>query len=141
MKTPLLRTGLISFAMLALAACGGSDDASQDEYDAEYFMPDETFDESQLPADFPRDLVPPDYHAGGFVELGQVTGASFESTAAVEDSIDHYTKLLGEPLMDIQSGDGDRMVQWRDTPYEPWIVAVIGNDGESIISISKPPAE
>lgn len=141
MRTPSLCTCLMSVALLSLVACGGGDDESYDEDDSGYVASQEAFDESELPTDFPRDLIPPDYHTGGYAELGEVSGASFESSAPVQESIDYYTELLGEPKLAVDSGDGDRLVQWHETPYPPWVVGVLGNDGESVISVSKLPAE
>ena len=63
--------------------------------------------------------------------------ANFTSAAPVQPAIDRYTGLLGEPTISVDAGEGDRTVQWHETPYAPWIVGVIGNDGETIVSISR----
>ncbi|MDH4047085.1 MAG: hypothetical protein OEW68_02855 [Gammaproteobacteria bacterium] len=120
--------------MILLIACGGdnTDLAANDRGTAE----------SQLPEDFPRELVPPSYDRIEYVDMrafGSIEGASFESDGAVHVAIDHYVDLLGGPTINVDSGDGDRISQWHSTPYPPWMLAVIGNDGETIVTVSKPP--
>jgi hypothetical protein len=124
---------LVSCALLVLAGCGSPDESDYD--DDEYASVESAdFDESTLPEDFPRELIPASYHNGAYVKLGQVESASFENGENVEETIRHYTGLLGEPAS-LLDGDGtDAIAQWRTTP---WAVSVIGNDGESIIGFTK----
>ena len=94
------------------------------------------FDESQLPDDFPNDWIPDDYDTGTYTKLGQVEGASFENRNPVEQTIAEYTGILGEPDFDVDAGEGDRSAQWVK---KPWAVGIMGNSGESIVSISRIP--
>jgi hypothetical protein len=121
-------------AIVLLVACGGDDSGLAAN--------DSGIDESQLPEDFPRELVPPSYDRIEYVDMrafGSIESASFESDDAVSIAIDHYVGLLGEPTISTGSGDGDRISQWQSTPFPPWMLAVIGNDGETIVTVSKPP--
>lgn len=122
-------------SITGLAGCGGADESFDDfGSDSASFSAPNEFDESQLPADFPNNLIPPGYHTGNYMELGAVATGSFESDAPVADTVEHYTGLLGEPRLDNTSADGERAAQW-DT--SPWTLSVIGNDGESIVGLSR----
>jgi hypothetical protein len=126
--------GALVVVMVSLIACGGDDTGIAAN--------DSGMDESQLPEDFPHELVPPSYDRIEYVDMrafGSIESASFESDDAVKIAIDHYVGLLGEPTVNVGSGDGDRISQWQSTPYPPWLLAVIGNDGETIVTVSKPP--
>lgn len=135
----------LATGLLTLAACGGDDGGSDGGSGVESDDPaavtdNETgagesgFDESTLPDDFPRDLIPPSYDFGTYTELGATRTGSFESTTPVDESIAHYTGLLGEPTLAVEGEAGERSVQWQESE---WLVSVIGKADESIIGISK----
>ena len=124
---------LCASVCLLLAACGGGSD-DVDVADGAGMSGSGDFDESQLPADFPKDLIPGDYDSGVFTTLGQVQSAVFENRTPVGDTIDRYVELLGKPEISSDAGDGDRTVQWHT---KPWALSIIGNDGESIVSFSR----
>ena len=125
----ILITGLLSFASLALISCDGGNNNESAEIETQ-----EKFDLSELPADFPRDLIPGEYHHSVHAKLGKVESASFENRTPVKDSIAHYTKLIGKPASDSDAGEGERMVQWHT---KPWALTVIGKHDESIISFTR----
>jgi hypothetical protein len=134
--------GLIIAAVFAVAACGESTDERLPgrDSDAEFF--EDSIDLSDLPGDFPRELMPPAYDKADYVDLSQINGtrvANFESTSNVQGSIDHYIGLLGEPTINVDSGDGDRLLQWRESPHPPWTVSVMGNIGETIVTVGTMP--
>ena len=126
----------LAFPLIAnLAGCGGADE-DFDDFDsgsASFAAPND-FDESQLPADFPRDLIPPDYQTGNYIELGSVATASFESGTPIAETVEHYTALVGEPSLDNESADAERTAQWD---VSPWVLSAVGSASESIIGISK----
>ena len=124
---------LFSLVTASLVACGGSDDDSV-AGDGAGMSGSPSFDESQLPADFPRDLIPGDYDSADYASLGQVTSAVFENRTPVAETIDQYIALLGEPDLNVDTGDGDRSAQWNT---KPWTVGILGDDSESIIGFSK----
>lgn len=130
---------------MSLVACGGGDDEeSRMQENASSYASETSIDVSQLPADFPRELVPPSYDTIEYVDMRayrSVESVNFESGEPVGAAIDHYVRLLGEPKIKVDSDDGERISQWHTTPYPPWAVSVIGNDGETIVSVAKPPAE
>jgi hypothetical protein len=122
-------------AALSLTACGGADEDFDDfGSDSANFGVANDFDESQLPDDFPMNLIPPDYASGNFMALGAVATASFESATPVGDTVAHYTALLGEPRLDNMSADGERTAQWD---VSPWMLSVIGSARESIVGVTK----
>lgn len=136
--------GLITTTILAVVACGDSDDGQLFEQDSDAGAVEDGIDLSDLPDDFPRELMPPTYDKADYLDMSVVNGTrgtTFESTAPVQGSIDHYTGLLGEPKINVDSGDGDRLVQWHTSPYPPWIVAVMGNAGETIVTVSTMPEQ
>jgi hypothetical protein len=53
---------------------------------------------SDLPDDFPDELVPPDSTVDSVFSISDVTTASFISTASRDDIIGHYTDIFGDPL-------------------------------------------
>ena len=95
---------------------------------------DPSFDESQLPIGFPKDLIPDEYSSGSFTALGQVEGAVFENSAPVDMTIAHYTEVLGEPTISVDDDEREKSAQWHT---KPWMVAVLGNDSESIVSFTR----
>ncbi len=137
--------GLITAAFLAAAACGASDDEQyDDEQNSEYQTDEGGIDLTDLPDDFPRELIPQRYDTADYMDLRAINGTratNFQSTANVQGSIDHYVGLLGEPTISVDSGDGDRMVQWHESPYLPWTVSVMGNAGETIVTVTTLPEE
>lgn len=136
--------GLITATILTVSACGDSDDEQLSELDTDKAAAESSIDLSGLPDDFPRELIPPEYDRADYVDLRAVNGTrttAFESTAHVQGSIDFYVGLLGEPTINVDAGDGDRLVQWHNSPYPPWVVGVMGNAGETIVSVSTMPEE
>lgn len=130
----ILIAGLLLFALLALISCDGGKNNESAESEDHNITTQEKFDLSELPADFPRDLIPGEYHSSVHAKLGKVESASFETRTPVNDTIDHYTKLIGKPASDADAGETERMVQWHT---KPWALAVIGKHDESIISFTK----
>lgn len=135
---------LMLAALLLLIACGDQDDGPVPASDFAYGFANNGTDESQLPDDFPHELIPTHYDQMNYVDMshiGGIAGASFESTAPVQRAIDHYIGILGEPKISVGSADEERMLQWHTTPHPPWIVGVMGTDSETIVAISKAPEQ
>lgn len=127
---------------LTLAACGDSANGENAVRKAESSDTNAATNLSVLPDDFPQQLIPPDFDSVEFVDMTEINGtrgAAFESSVDVQVSIEHYTGLLGPPALDVESGDGGRMAQWQRTPYAPWVVGVIGDAYESIVSVTAVP--
>lgn len=124
---------LLVVMLVPLSACGGDEDT--------YAASEETtFDLSQLPADFPRQLIPPSYDRAEYNDLTQMgigKSATFESSLSVDETIKHYTALLGEPTINADPGDGsgERGANWYETPWMPWIVTIMGGPRESIVGV------
>jgi len=112
----ILIAGLLLFASLALISCDGGQNNDSAESEDHNIATQEKFDLSQLPADFPRNLIPGEYHSSVLAKLGKVESASFESRTPVNNIIDQYTKLLGKPASDADAGENERMVQWHTKP-------------------------
>jgi len=136
---------VIGIAMLLLlAACGGDGETDVgDESNTPRQTQSDTvvggdpeFSLSDLPDDFPSELLPPDYLSGAYLDLGVPT-ASFEVAMSFDEAVDRYNGLLGEGLV-LGNDPGERLAQWTDSP--PWIVSVL--EGEPVIvGISKVPDE
>ena len=144
MNPKTLFAGLITATLLAVAACGDSDDEQNSEPGPNAAAMEGDIDLSDLPDDFPRELMPPKYDRADYFDLRAINGTratTFESSAHVQGSIDFYIGLLGEPPINVDSGDGDRLVQWHKSPYPPWAVSVMGNAGETIVSVNTMPEE
>ena len=144
---------LVCAAALLAAACGGDDGAdvvdaptgdgltaSDGGADGDGAGADEGntggaggFDESTLPDDFPRELIPPSYDQGSYLDATNNRTASFESGDPVTGTVDHYTGLLGDPTLVTEGEDGEVLAQWQDGP---WIVSVVGGPSESLVGIS-----
>lgn len=139
-----LTAALLAAAVLAVAACGGGDDEQHAEQETDLAFGTGSITSRDVPSDFPDELAPPEYDTAEYVDMTPFNGTravAFESTANVEESIDHYTGLLGEPTINVDSGDGDRMVQWHESPHPPWVVGVMGNAGETIVTVSTIPEQ
>lgn len=133
--TTVLTVCLSLPVIMNLAGCGGADESFDDfGSDSASFAVPNDFDESQLPADFPNNLIPPDYHTGNYIELGSVATGSFETGASVANTVEHYTDLLGAPGLDNTSTDGERTAQWDASP---WTLSVVGNASESLVGLSR----
>ena len=137
MTNRILAISILIAALVPLSACGGDDDS---------YVANEktTFDVSQLPADFPHQLIPPAYdHAeyNDMTDMGIGKSATFESSMSVDEAIRHYTELLGEPTINADPGDGsgERGANWYETPWKPWLLTIMGGPGESIIGVVKLP--
>ena len=145
MNRKTLVAGMTAICALAVAACGSGEDAERSfvqETDSASLA--SNFDVADLPGDFPQALIPPRYTTAEYVDLTQINGTravNFESTENVQGAIDHYIGLLGEPTINIDSGDGDRMVQWQESPHPPWLVSVMGRADETIISVATLPKQ
>ena len=137
-----LVAGLLTLMMLG-GACGG-DDSSDGAADADSSGEsgsvgagsDESggdFDESQLPADFPTEIIPANYDFASYAELGSTLTAAFETTDAAASMVDRYSDLLGEPdsLVD---DDGGVLAQWTSGD---WVISLVGDSSESIIGATK----
>ena len=143
MVTKKLISGLAMVVMMIVASCGGGDtdegDTTADAGGAESAS-DLTgstggdFDESSLPEDFPTELIPSSFDTGSYADLGATSTASFASGAPIDDTIAHYTDLLGEPTLEVEGDPGEKSANWNDGS---WTVSVIGSPDESIIGISK----
>ena len=118
---------------LSVVSCGSTDDETSGE-NGTGFDTAGSFDESQLPGDFPRHLIPPNYDAGNYLELGQIATASFESGRPVGETIEYYVERIGEPVQITGNDQSERVAQWDTTP---WILSVIGKEDESIVAFSK----
>ena len=136
--------GLLASVMLLPAACGSWDGENAEADDTNAFAEESGTNLSDLPADFPRELIPEQYTTLYYTDMKHINGtvgASFESFEPVEPTIQHYMALLGEPTINVDSDDGERNVQWHKTRWPGWIVGVLGNDGETIVSVTKVPAQ
>jgi hypothetical protein len=133
------RTAVTLTAMtLALISCGNGDDPAGESQgagaDRDAPISESGFDESVLPEDFPANLIPSDYETGSYLDISGTQTASFQSSTPVDESIDHYTDLLGEPTLATEGDPGEKTAQWQDSA---WIVSVVGSPNESIVGISK----
>ncbi len=134
-----LRCFLLAASVLVLSACGSGDAQNGDlEVDSSEGSAafDVEFDESQLPGDFPKELIPQEYSSAAYTQLGGIEGATFENADPVTVSIQSYTERLGEPTISTDAGDGDRLAQWHTAP---WMVGVMGNESETIVSVTRAP--
>lgn len=150
MKTSMPNVILLCAMSCALLACGGDDAPEVAERSAgvaqtsgggapaasesSFTVDDMSFDESQLPEGFPKDLIPAEYDTGSYTSLGQVDGAVFENGTPVDETIAHYTEVLGEPTINVDDGGREKSAQWHT---KPWAVGVLGNDRESIVSFTR----
>lgn len=84
------------------------------------------FPGTELPDDFPADLVPPGGELVAAIDLG-ATGQSimFELESATEETVDFYTEKLGEPTLQIAEPPSSL---WS-TEYEGATVNVIVSEG------------
>lgn len=129
MRSGLYTAGVIASVMLLSIACSSADDETGT-------------DMTQLPEDFPRELIPENYSSMHYMDMKHINGTetvAFESSDPVNDSIQHYVELLGDPTVNVEGDDGQWNANWHSTPWPPWIVGVMGNEGESLISVSKLP--
>ena len=144
MKSGFYIAGLIASALLLSSACSSAaDEAGQADYAGAY-AGENGEDAAELPADFPRDLIPPQFTASYYTDMKHINGtesAGFESAEPVQRTIQHYLELLGEPTINVDSEGGERNVQWHSTQWPGWIVGVLGNPNETIVSVSKMPEQ
>ncbi|MCP3992375.1 MAG: hypothetical protein GY724_25110 [Actinomycetia bacterium] len=108
---------------------GGSDNGNEATNAA-----DTGFDESQLPDNFPTELIPPAYSSGTYLDIDDLNSAAFESSTPINETIDHYTDLIGEPKQTVEGDTGEKTAMWEDGG---WIVSVIGSPEESFIGIAE----
>ena len=139
-----LQALLIIAAALAITACGESSNEPRSKNESDADDQEGSFNLADLPGDFPSELIPPSYERVDYADMMMMNGvraASFESTENVQGAIDHYIGLLGEPTINVDSGDGDRLLQWHESPYPPWVVNVMGNAGETLVSVGTMPGQ
>lgn len=144
MKSGFYVAGLFASGILLLAACGSGADEFDDADDMDTFVEESSTDPSDFPADFPRELIPLRYTTSHYTDMKHINGlegAAFGSSEPVQHAIQHYVELLGDPTINVDSEEGERNVQWHKTPWPPWIVAVMGNDSETMVSVSKIPEQ
>jgi len=135
---------LAPVSIFALVACGGDDVTAGDE--SRFAVAQVDSGESDLPDDFPADLIPPDYDSVNFADLRAVNGtqaAIFASSAPAREVIYHYIDLLGEPTVNVDAelGGGTDQAHWSESSYPPWLVGIYGNQDESTITVIKPQAQ
>ncbi len=127
--------------LLTHNACGDGVSQDNDANDSDSFAAEDGGTSlAELPDDFPSELVPPNYDKVEYFDLthaGAARGVVFESDDDVQAAIEHYTDLLGEPTLSVESEE--KMVQWHTTPYKPWMLGVMGNTQETIVSVSALP--
>ncbi len=132
-----LQTALLTLALLPLLACGNDENDSSEQSDS--YASESNISIDELPDDFPRALILPNYDTVNYTDMrpfGGMEGVGFESQAPVEDTIRHYTDLLGEPAVSVGEDD-DRASNWHETPWSPWIVGIMGDSGQSLVSVTK----
>ncbi len=140
-KTILVR--LLLIALPALVACGSKaeDVDAVDAVAADRAVEaDGSITEAELPAGFPRHLIPPDYEEMEYTDfrhISGVEGASFTSFVPVSETIEYYIKLVGQPKIDVSGDAGQRNVQWHELPDTEWVLGVLGDDGESIVTVTR----
>lgn len=143
MNHKIFLSSLAAVTVLA-TACGDTSDEQFSGPEPDSTTVGGSIDLADLPDDYPRELMPPDYDKADYVDLRAINGTratTFESNTDVQESIDYYIDLLGEPKINVDSGDGDRLVQWHMSPYPPWVVGVMGNADESIVTVSTLPEQ
>lgn len=138
---------------LILAACGGDTDSSDSGDDTQQPTDqaqasddqggddgegagagtemDPNFDLSQIPDDFPSELLPDDYTAGFYAELGSIRNVNFHVARSFDDVIADYTDRIGEPPI-LAEGE-ERLASW--TVDGEWAVSVI-EDNPTLIGIA-----
>ena len=142
MKRTIIGVLIAVLGSLSLVSCGGDDSdgddtgGSTEESDGGSAAADSDFDESTLPDDFPRDLIPTSYDTGSFLNLADSQSAGFESGVPVEDTIAHYQGLLGDPTLAVEGEEGQRTAQWEESG---WLVSVVGSPDESLVGIARIP--
>jgi len=94
------------------------------------------FAEGTLPEDFPENLIPPDSTVGVSGDFGVGIGAEFNSTATLDDVLDFYKDVLGDPTL--SSAEGTIWSVFDDDTAIS--VAVSGSDGdvEVIVTSASP---
>ena len=144
MKNKFALAGLFATGMLLSTACGGADDETSESEELSAYAGESGAEQAELPADFPRDLIPPRFTSSFYTDMKHINGtegAAFESSEPVQSTIEHYVALLGEPTLSVDSEDGQKNVQWHTTPWAGWIVGVLGSDTETIVSVTKLPEQ
>lgn len=144
MNSKQFLTGAALCASLVLAACGGESDESALDDDQGFVTADESVGGTELPADLPQELIPPQYEGSDYIDLramGGMESVTFQSTAPARESIEYYSGLIGEPTLATDSAEGESLAQWNTTPYPPWMLSVIGNARETIVTLGKAPQE
>lgn len=85
---------------------------------------DPNFDVSQIPDDFPSELLPEDFTAGFYGEIGTVRNVNFEVAQSFDEVVAEYTDTIGEPPI-VAEGE-ERLASW--TVDGEWVVSVIDDD-------------
>ena len=127
---------------LLCAACGASEEASEpasiDAPPTALATGGEAgadFDLDDLPEDFPRDLVPPEYDRGTVASLAGISTISFEGGVSYDEAISYYTGLRGEPSQ-VVGEPGSRLASWTRGP--DWVISIFEEDGPLITFASMP---
>lgn len=144
---------VLAAVALTVAGCGGDDDAepaTDDEQllddagrdvgdlDVDDLGFDSDFDLSDLPGDFPDELVPPDWGAGQWTEIGGVESGGFLTSASFDDVADYYSDLYGRGT--IVEGE-ERLGTWTligDDGQPTWVVGVF-DDSPTLVTVTKAP--
>ncbi len=136
MKILLVAASMLG-ALITLSACSsdsGDVQGASQGYEENASVGNSDFDESILPGDFPRKLIPDSYSVASYNKMGGFEGATFEAERPVEDTIIHYIGVLGESAVSIDPGDGGRTAQWHTTP---WAIAFMADGRNTIVSFSR----
>ncbi len=121
------RWWLVALVVVAVG-CGGGDDTADDSGGDGAVLPT-GFSASDLPDEFPSELVAPGLAGGSWIVLGGRGTATFETSQSYSDIVDYYTDALGEP--DFSGGDADGQIATWTTGVE-WAVTVLDTDPVSV---------
>ncbi len=138
----IIRLFVVGLVLVAVS-CGGGDSVDVNGGDLDNGggegggVLSTDFSVSDLPADFPDDLVVPDIIGGERVEIGGLESVTFETSMSYEDAVAFYTDALGDPTF--VGGDADsRLGSW--TNHGDWAVQVLGTNPVAV-GVVRVPAE
>lgn len=134
---------MVVLALVAIS-CGGGDDAESGDADSGSngesssggILPS-GFSTSDLPDDFPDDLVIPDILGGEVVDLAGLEVATLETSLSYDEAIAFYTDALGAPTFEGGDADG-RLGSW--TNHGAWAVQVLDTD-PTTVGVTRVPEE
>lgn len=78
------------------------------------------FDVSDLPDDFPSELIPESFTAGMSAQLGTIRDVNLESDSTFDAAVAEYTSKIGEEPIIVEGEE--RLAQWL---VDVWAVTVI----------------